>query len=104
MDASLQGMSLSFWVMVILYFISRKKGGKWTTAFRIVAWVFGLSSWYYLIVKSGGYMSFYTVSLVAIAVLCFLCRNKDQVWKIGFWISLIFLVGPVIGLVLAIRG
>lgn len=104
MDSYMKGMSFFFWAMIILYFVSWKKGGGWTTAFRIVAWIFGLGFWYYLIVKSGEYISLYTISLVVIAVVCFVKRGKGEVWRIGFWLSLVYVVPPVIGLTLAITG
>jgi uncharacterized membrane protein YeiB len=90
--------------MVILYFVSRKKGGSWSTASRIVVWIFGLGFWYYLIVKSGGFISIYTLSLVVLAVVCFIKRGKGEVWKIGFWLSLLYMIPPIIGLILAITG
>ena len=104
MDSYFQGMALFFWVMIILYFISRKKGGKWTTAYRAAAWIFGLGFWYYLIVKSGGYIIVYTISLVGLAIVCFLNRKRSEVWKIGFWLSLLYVIPPIIGLFLSIIG
>jgi len=100
----MKGMSIFFWAMVILYFVSRKKGGIWTTAFRIVAWTFGLGFWYYLTVKSGGLISLYTISLVLLTIVCFVKRNKGEIWKIGFWISLVYMVPRISGLILAITG
>ena len=104
MDPYIKGMGLFFWAMIILYFISRKKGGGWATAFRIVAWMFGLGFWYYLIVNLGGLISLYTITLVVLAIVCLVKSNKNKAWKIGFWISLVYLVPPIIGLVLAITG
>ena len=104
MDPYIKGMGLFFWAMVILYFVSRKKGGSWSTAFRIVAWIFGLGFWYYLIVKSGGFISIYILSLVVLAVVCFIKRGNGEVWKIGFWLSLLYMIPPIIGLILAITG
>jgi len=36
MDPYMKGMAGFLWATIILYFISKKKGGRWTTAFRIV--------------------------------------------------------------------
>jgi hypothetical protein len=104
MDPYIKGMYLFFWVMVILYFVSRKKGGTWSTAFRIVAWIFGLGFWYYLIVKSGGFISIYTLSLGIVAVVCFIKRGRGEVWKIGFWLSLLYMIPPLVGLIFVIIG
>lgn len=104
MDPYINGMSVFFLAMVILYFVSRKKGGIWTTAFRIVAWMFGLGFWYDLTVRSGGLISLYTISLVILAIVCFVKRNKSEIWKIGFWFSLVYVVPPIIGLIFAITG
>lgn len=104
MDPYIKGIGLFFWLMIILFFVSRKKGGSWSTAFRMVAWIFGLGFWYYLIVESGGFISIYTLSLVVLAVVCFIKRGRGEVWKIGFWLSLLFMIPPIIGLILAITG
>ena len=102
MDPYMAGMGIWFWAMVILYFVSRKKGGGWTTAFRISAWVFGLGVWYYMIGRFSP--SIYLSSLIVTAIVCFIRRKKSEVWKVGFWVSLIYAIPNVIGLLLAISG
>jgi phosphoglycerol transferase MdoB-like AlkP superfamily enzyme len=102
MDPYMQGMGLFFWATIILYFLSRKRGGKWKTAFIIVAWIFSLGFWYYLIVKSAGFISLYTISLAVLAVVCFVKRSKSEVLKTGFWLSLVYVVPTIVGLILAI--
>lgn len=100
----MRGMALFFWATIIVYFVSRKRGGKWRTAFIVMAWIFGLGFWYYLMVKSGGLISIYTVSLVALALVCFSKRSQNEIWKIGFWISIVYVVPPIIGLIQSIKG
>lgn len=101
MDPYMKGMAGFFWATIILYFISKEKGGRWTTAFRIVAWMFGLGFWYYLTVESAGLTREYMISLVVLSIVCFIKRGSGGVWKIGFWISLVYLIPQ---LILAIAG
>jgi uncharacterized membrane protein YeiB len=103
MNPYMKGMVFFFCMMIILYFISRKKKGIWTTAFKIVAWIFGLGFAYSLIMESVGSIILYTISLVLLAVVCFLNRHKDEAWNIGFWISLVYVIPPIIGLIIAFQ-
>ena len=102
MDPYMKGMAGFFLATIVLYFISKEKGGKWTTAFRIVAWMFGLGFWYYLTVTLTGSISIYTLGLLVVAVVGFIKRGKSGGWKVGFCVSLVYLIAPIISLIQAI--
>ncbi len=104
-----QGLGLAYLLVIILYFVSRKKGGRWTTIFRIVAWWSGISTLYYILVTSGtgggGHMLLpatviYLTILIGLFIISLFRRKKSEVWKIGFWVLLIVLIFNAIGLLL----
>jgi hypothetical protein len=96
------GMGALGWILIILFFL-RKRSPWWTTGFRVFAWIFGFSFFYYSAVEQSHLVGFYTLVLIAIAVICFVLRNKGQTWKIGFFLSLLYLIHPIVGLILALK-